>query len=353
MIKHDMRLESLTPKNKIKTKIDDGELHVPAEEANLGKHRHHICVPGKYILPFRIDMEVRIKYFKINQVASQLRLYINKGNVYFNGGHTSISDILTGDDVLPDFICHNFIPSKEYVNVSVMFGCEIMWVAVDGQFCFSSYKMPYMRLMRENALLDSLRNGVDIAICGGTATRLSIKSLAITEYEDDEPDMPAEFMDLPELSEFELFVKGLPFEIQDEMFKMDEFLLSDLKSSMKFRKSIKNGILTYKSSCGFRYEIKEYGAGEEILTCWAQSPNKPDYTNAVINKLAESSPVFAEKIFNRIHGCEVHSRGCKRTVTYEFMGKTKLSCCGRMPIKMDSCGFDDLRKFISAASEVV
>jgi hypothetical protein len=71
-------LESLTPKNKIKTKLENGELHVPAEEANLGKHRHHINVPGKFKLPFRIDMTVKLKFARTNQVASQLRFYIGK-----------------------------------------------------------------------------------------------------------------------------------------------------------------------------------------------------------------------------------------------------------------------------------
>jgi len=203
-------------------------------------------------------------------------------------------------------------------------------------------------------MTNSLSNGVDISICGGTATRLSIKSFSITEYEDDEPDIPAELSDLPELSGFELFVRGLPSAVQGEMFKMDDFLLNDMKSSMRFRRSInKNGHLTYESSCGFRYEIKEYGAGLTFMTCWVKTPKKPDYTNEIITKLAESSPELAEKIFAKIHGCEVHSRGCPRMVMYEFMGKAKQSCCGRMNIKMDSSGFDDLRRFIEAASEVV
>jgi len=352
-------LKSLMPKGKIKTKIENGEFHVPAEVENLGKHRHHINIPGKYKLPFCINMSVRVKYYELNQIASQLRIYIDKGSVYFNGGHTSVSDIITGDDVSPCFISYNDIPTEEYVDMSVMFGNEIMWVAVNGQFCFSSDKMPYMRLMHENAALDQIRDGFNISICGGTATRLSIKSFTVTEYENDEPDIPAELSDLPELSGFELFVKGLPLAIQDEMFIMDYFLMNEMKSSMRFRKSLsKRKIgsgqhLTYESSCGFRFEIKEYGAGLTFLTCWVKTPKKPDYTNEIILKLAESSSAFAEKIFNQIVGCSAHSRGCARMVIYEFMGTAKQSCCGRMNIIMDSSGFDDLRRFITAASEVV
>ena len=353
MKKHNIPLESLTPKNKIKTKLENGELHVPAEETNIGKSRHHINVPGKYKLPFRIDMAVKVKYLHTNQVASQLTWYIGNGMVYFNGGHTSASDIIAGDEIFPDFIRYNGIPSEEFIDISVMFGSELMWVAVDGEYCFSSKKVPYMGLLHENPMLDPIRNGVDISICGGTSTKLTIKSLAITEYEDDEPDLPEELTGLPELSIFDHFVNGLPSAVHDEMHELDKFLLDDMKGAIKFRKSIKNGNLTYQSPCGFRVEVFEYGAGGSFITCWAKNPKKPDYTNAIILKIAESLPDFAEKIFTLISGCEVHDRGCNRTVIYEFMGKSKVSCSGRMNIKMDPTGFEDLKKFIIAAGEVL
>ena len=350
MNKHNISVESFLPKNKIKTKIDNGALHVPAEVENLGKHRHHINVPGKYKLPFRIDMTARIKYYEINQIASQVRLYINKGNIYFNGGHTSATDIVTGDDISPCFIAYNDIPTEEYVDISIMFGLDVMWVSVNGKYCFSSEEMPYMRMLNEN----SLANGFDVAICGGTATRFSLKSFSIIEFEEDEPDIPNELMNLPVLTAFDLFVKGLPCTIQEEMFKMDAFLMDEMKKTMKFRKSInKMGHLTYESSCGFRFEIKEYGAGLTFLTAWVKTAKKPDYTNEIILELTKSSPDVALKLFDTILGCELHSRECQRTVMYEYEGNSKSSCCGRMNIKMDACGFDDLTKFVVAASEVV
>jgi len=353
MTKHDIPLELLLPKNRIKTKIENGALHVPSEVENLGKHRHHINIPGKYKLPFRIDMSIRVTYHEFNQIASQLRLCINKGNIYFNGGHTSVTDIITGDDVSPSFICFNDISSEEYVDITVMFGTDIMWVSVNKQFCFASDKMPYLSIMHENANLDTLSNGFDIALCGGTATRFSLKPLAVTEYHD-EPDIPEELVNLPELTGFEAFVKGLPSAIQNEMYGLDAFLMEEPKGTLKFKKSInKIGHLTYESTCGFRFEIKEYGAGLTFLTCWAKSPKKPDFTNEIIIELAKSSPDTAKKLFNKILGCELHSRECPRTVFYELMGETKSSCSGRMNIKMDASGFDDLKKFIITASTVI
>jgi len=333
----------LSPRGKIKTKFEDGVLHVPAEVENLGKSRHHIDVPGKYKIPFRIDMTARVKYYQLNQIASQLTLYINNGSVYFNGGHTSVTDILTGDDVPPSFIDYNDIPTEEYVDISITCGSEMIWVVVNGKFCFASDKIKH-----------AIDDTADISICGGTATRVSFKSFAVTEYEDDEPDVPAELTNLPDLPPFEMFVKGLPLAIQDEMFKLDEFLLVDMKLGMKFRRSInKKGHLTYEATCGFRFEIREHGAGLNFMTAWVKTEKKPDYTNEIILKLAETAPEFAEKMFEKVHGCEVHLRGCARTVTYELMGKRKLSCCGRMNIKMDANGFADLKGFIAAASEVV
>jgi len=73
MQSHNIPLEALKPK-KVKVKIENGELYIPAEEANLGKGRHHVAVPGKYKLPFRIDMTAKLKFIKTNQIASQLSI---------------------------------------------------------------------------------------------------------------------------------------------------------------------------------------------------------------------------------------------------------------------------------------
>ena len=305
-------------------------LYIPADVPNLGKSRNYINIPGNFKLPFRLDMAAKIDYHYLNQVASQLTLYVGNGTVYFNGGHVSATDIWTKSDIAPDFVRYNGIPEKEFAEISIFYGRDIMWVSVDGLYCFSTKKMSPM-------------DTVDISICGGTATRLSIRSLAITQYDENEPDIPLELSNLPELSELEQFLNGLPQEIISEMREMDEFL-----TAKKYRRSLKTGFLTYRSANGFRMEIKEFGAGKEIITAWAPTDKKPDLTNAVMNKLAETSHEFAAKIFDMILGCGVHSRGCKRTVAYEFAGKTKTSCCGRMNVQLNPQGLQDLRKFVEA-----
>ena len=343
-------LETLTPKKPTKVKIENGELHIPAEEAMTGKSRHHVIVPGKYTIPFRIDMTVKTKYLRINQLASQLTLYIGKGSVYFNGGHTSAVDIITADSILPNAVYHNDMQSGEFVDLSVTFGSEMMWASVNNKICFVAKNPRYVETQQDSATM----NGLDIIICGGTSTKLAIKSLIIAEYQNDEPDMPKEIVNLPELSAFELFVSGLHPQLHDEVIKTDKYLMNDMKSSLKFRRSIdKHGHLTYQSPFGFSYSIREFGVGEYHGTSWVKSPNKPDYTNEVLNYLAKTSPKLADKVFNNFHGCEVHERKCARMTTIDFNGKSKIICAGRIYFKMLPSEFDDVRKVIEATSEVV
>ena len=89
---HNIPLESFTPKGKTKIKLENGELHIPVEKLGLDKSRHHVYVPGKYKLPFRIDMKAKINFVKTG--PSQFTLYIGKGRIYFNEGRTCTSDIL-------------------------------------------------------------------------------------------------------------------------------------------------------------------------------------------------------------------------------------------------------------------
>lgn len=44
---HKILLETLTPKNSIKVKIENSELHISAEETMLSKSCHHVNVPSK------------------------------------------------------------------------------------------------------------------------------------------------------------------------------------------------------------------------------------------------------------------------------------------------------------------
>jgi len=347
---HDIIVESLTPKKPIKIKHESGELHIPAEEELLGKNRHYVTVPGQYKLPLRVDMTVKTKFIRTNQIASQLTLYIGRGQVYFNGGHTSAVDVLTADKIEPNIICHNDIPLGEFADISVIFGHEMMWATVNDKVCFVSNKAAYVKLLHENHSM----KGVLIAVCGGTDTKLTVKSFAVVEYENDEPDIPQELINLPELSQFELFVKGLPSAIHERLLKLDEYLLTDMKTSMKFRRTIdKTNHLLYSSPCGFQYTIREFGVGEEHETRWVQSPKKPDLTNQVMQELKKTYPEFADKIFRKFQICNPHSRFCERRTTVELNDEFINVCMSKIHFQMHPQDFDDVKRYITAVNKVV
>jgi len=341
---HLIPLESLAVKGKIKTKIENGEFHIPAEETNLGKNRHHFTIPGTYKPPFRICVTAKLEFKRTNQIASQLTWYIGRGNMYFNGGHTIGLDIFSGDKIVPDFLLHNYMPSQEFVEISVMFGHEMLWVSVDDKYCYATENAPYM--------LASLQNGLDIAMCGGTDTKLTIRSITITEYDNDEPDIPKELANLPQLSPFELYAKGLPLTVHEEMLALDEYLLADKK--LKFKRSIdKHGHLIYKSPCGLQYQIREYGVGKRHELHWVQSKTKPDRTNEVFKKMAEFSPEFAEKIFAKLKICSPHKRDCDLRTTIEFNGEARQVCRSKIPFKMHPQEFEDLKMVVKAAAKII
>jgi len=225
---------------------------------------------------------------------------------------------------MPDYVYYNDIPEKEYADISIVFGSELMWVTVDDICCYVTDKMSYIEIFRENSLSAIFANGLDISVCVGTHTKAAIKSFVVTEYENDEPDIPAEIADLPELSPFELYVKGLSAELQDAMFKTDEFFMQDMKNSLKFRRSIdKCGHLVYKSTCGFHYEIREFGVHNWHRANWRK---KPENTDMILAMIAETSPGLADRLFAGLQECNPHARECSARTTVKYKGMTKSTC---------------------------
>jgi len=351
-------LESFVPKSKNKVRIENDAFHLPAKEEQLGKARHHVSIPGEYKLPFRIDMTVCTRF--VNIQPSQFTVYIGKGRVYFNGGRVCGGDVLLGgksvlgDDGSPFYVYYNEIPEKEFVDISIVYGSKAMYVTVDEKIYYASKEMPYLKLLQDNAIPEEFIDGLGIGLCSGTHTTTAIKSLAITEYENDEPDILAKIVDLPEMSEFELFVRGLPPEVHDEVFRTDDYLLNETRDSLKLRRTFnKNEHLIYKSSCGFQYQIPEYGVRGHHLTYWVQSAKKPDRTNEIFSKLAESSPEFAKEIFRKLAVCTPHSRECKQRTKVKLNTKSVDVCMGKVSYEMLPFEFEQVRKVAAAAGEVV
>jgi len=359
---HNIPLESIIPKKNVKSKIVDGVLHAPAEQSQMHKNWHYFTIPNKYKLPFRIDMTADLQYIRHNQLTTRLKIYVGKGRVYFNGGHTSCDDIFTstnnsstGDNKVASYILNNEIPEKGYVDISINFGSDMMWVSVDGEYCYASNKLPYIKLLQENAVPGEFVDGVGIALGVGTDTMMRLKSFAVNEYEDNSQlQTPEKLLALPELSEFELFVSGLPLKIHESVRQLDEFLLNDMKN-LKFKRSIdKTNHLFYSASCGFQYTIRELGVEGKHETRWVQSAKKPDLTNKVIERLNESSPEFAEKMFGKLQVCSpTHKPTCARRTEVLLNGESKNVCMSKIQHEMLPETFEDVKTYIAVICEVV
>jgi hypothetical protein len=351
---HIIPLASVTPKNKIKTNLDENGLHIPSEIKANASGRNHVLLPGRYKLPFRIEMNVKMA---AANPPIQCTWQLGRGQIYFNGGHTSVADVVlaekssvSGDNQLADYVYYSGMPEKEYAVVSATLGSEMMWITVDGTVCYFSGRMPYQEMLRNGSLPRDAADGLALAVCGGTHTQLSIKSITVTEYDDDEPEIPAEIPGIPASSPFELYVRGLPPELHDEVFKTDAFFMDEIKNTMKFKRSIdKHGHLSYKTPGGFHYEIREYGA-----LGWhrAHFIKKPEYTGRVLDKIAESSPDLADRLFAELQACDPHARECARRTPVVFKGAEKSTCAGNMNFRWSPEGFGDLRRAVAAAGLV-
>lgn len=356
MIIHNIPLESFVPHGKVTLKMDNGELHMNGKASilNSGKkdaNKHYAYVNNKFKLPFRVDMTVK------KMDSDMFVLTVGKGHLCFSGGFIRRTDILTGENKPAKYEYDNDIPVNEYTNISVIYGSKMMWVVITDKYCYFSDTVPYIKLLKNDVIPEEFTEGLEFAISCGKS-KLIIKSLTVTEYENDEPDIPAEIANVPKMSAFELYVKSLPPEVQNEVIKTDEYLLKDMKNRLKFKRTIDNyGNVTYVSPFGFRYKMRSYDAGLLHDIAWHTGDN---YIIGTLNKLAEESPEFADKIFSNIRThivgrvCpECKFPNCRNAKTYEFNGKTKQSCGGALQFKWLPSEFEDVRKVVEAVSAVV
>ena len=150
---------------------------------------------------------------------------------------------------------------------------------------------------------------------------------------------------------------------------MDEYLMKDMKKTLKFKRKIEGGYpcckITYVSPWGFRYKIFisntylwhdnawiAYNTRREVDNFGGRK--KADYTIETLNILAEESPAFAELMFERIQECSLcHDGGsCSNWEVYTYNERKKVTCAwsNGMHFKMFPADFDDAKKVINAIS---
>ena len=375
MTTHHIPLKSILPKGKVTIDTGNDELCMTAITAINTEYvyqdapiRSFACIPGKFKLPFRIDMTIKID-------SPSLYLIIGKGHISFNKGmdNRSVTDIL-GNDYKPNtHEFNNFIPINKYVDISVTYGCKAMWINVNNELrCFSK-KDPYIKALKTDSLAEEWKDGFEFKIACDKRTQLTIKSINITEYENEEPIAPAgnitikapqSCLTVTENSNVDECIHGLSPDLQKEILRTDEYLLNDMKKSLKFKRKIEGGYpnsrITYVSPLGISYKIfiTDYLLSHDIG--WVDyntkreqekygGKKKADYTIETLKKLAETSLEFSNEIFSRMKECVSCSAdaACIHTKSYKYDGKTKISCGGRIHFKMFPSDFSDLRKMVS------
>jgi hypothetical protein len=367
---YNIPIESFKPHGKVSINIENEELHMTSY---TDMKTSYACLENKFKIPFRIDMTL-----KMDSPA----FYWIIGNALIGFGSEDSRnpyDIIEGKPKKPNtHIFDNYIPVNEYVDISVTYGRTAFWIVIGDECRCLSKKDPYIKVLKNNAALEEFTDGFKFAVACDKRTDLVIKSLSVTEYKNDEPSAPEEIhkregsSSLLEASGKPVFsdrIKSLPPRIQDEIMKIDEWLMKDMKKSLKFKRIIDPySKITYVSPWGFRYKITVHGAYMQHDVGWIGynakwlqekhgGPRKADYTIETLNKLSETSPEFAQEMFFRIkecNGCGGTAGGnCINRTVYEYNGERKVSCGGSVQFKMFPLDFEDLRKVMNAINEVL
>jgi len=212
--------------------------------------------------------------------------------------------------------------------------------------------------------------GFEFKITCAKRTNLSIKFFNITENvaepievaSSSEDNIPEVYKTVSQKPSFESCISLLSSELQQEVKKTNDLLLS--MNPMKFKRQIdKYGRkITYLASKqGFSYSLKisndiiEHSLWWYILTgskpeLWHR---KNDMMLPTLEKLAETSPEFANQIFLQLDDCVGCMASCRVKTPYEFKGKRKITCHGKVSFKMTPSDFQAARKMINAANSIL
>lgn len=367
--KHSIELNSVLSKGHIVKEIKNEMLSITTTQRLSNKFdkqdmqiNNYAYLPDTYKLPLRIDITLKID-------APGVYLFLGSGHLNFG---TPWSDNRRMDDIIEPShkirFFHNHIPINEFVDISVVYDFKAIQIIINGEERFYSVKEKYMK----SKLLAELNNtGFTFKIASDKNTSLIIKTLNITEYDEianiehhnavlPEPIKSNEAVTQDQKPEFDTCISMLPKEIHDEILKTDSYLRS-LKP-MKFKRQIEkhgNKITYLASDYGFSYTLY---LSNDIMThslCWYIITNgkpdswhrKADLMEATLKKLAETSPEYAEKMFNNLAECIGCYNPCLAKTPYEFNGKNKLACHGMMEFKMCVSDFEDARTFINEIAE--
>lgn len=372
MRKHNIELTRFLPKGQVACTYKDNMLYMTTNHAiPTGRFdaehlsiNSYIYLPNKYKLPLQIDMTVKID-------APGLYILLGKGHINFGtlwSDNRRIDDIVTPARKTMNY--HNHIDMNKFVDISLLYDFKEMQITINGEERYYSKKERYMKFPEFGEMNV---DGFELKIACDKLVNLCIKSFSITEYNDScsiihsDVELPAaitknEIIVPGEKPNFDKCISLLPAYIQNEIIKTDEYLKS-LKT-LKFKRQIeKNGNkITYvASNYGFSYaiylsnDIFDHSLQWYIITngkpeAWHR---KADMMEETLNKLASTSPDFAERMFYNLDDCVGCYKNCLAKTQYRLSDKYKKVCHGKLKFTMNVSGFEDVRTFIKEINNLV
>lgn len=290
MTEHHIDLSSLIPRGRIETKYADSVLDIWTTRSitpisfNLygdSYKGHCVALPGKYRLPLRVEMTVRLDY-------PSFFLFVGGGHISFASpwqDNRKIEDIAvqSGKPNQDHASYNNSLPYGKYAEISVTYNLNEMQILIDGDERFYSRRQAYVRAKN---LGDLNAEGFGLGLAVTKLSLLSIKSLTVTEYDGQAPVARGDFEiqnPRPAAEErvkptFESVIAGIPLETRFRVIETDIFLKS-LKP-LKFRRIVdKNGgkISYVASDFGISYAVSVSGAESMQNFGWYIVTNgKPD-----------------------------------------------------------------------------
>jgi hypothetical protein len=332
-----------------------------AEHLSINAYVH---LPDKFRLPLRIDLSVKMD-------APGLYLLLGKGHINLGtlwSDNRRIDDIVNPSRKTMNY--HNHMNMNELTDISVIYDLKEMQILINGEERYYSKKERYMKAPEFGKMNEE---GFEFKITCDKLVNLWIKSLSVTEYVDNcgilhsEVELPAavtknEAIAPGEKPTVDQCISLLPAHIQSEIMKTEEYLKS-LKP-LNFKRLIeKNGNkITYVASdYGLSYAIYlsndmfDHSLQWYIITSGKPETwhRKADRMEETLNRLAGTSPEFAERMFYSLEDCVGCYTNCLARTRYQFGEKHKMVCHGKLKFRMSTSGFEDARTFINEVNRLV
>jgi len=327
---------------------------------------HYISLPGKYFLPFRLDMTIKLEY-------PSLILLIGGGHLTFSTqwqDNRKIEDIVKSSGKPNQdhyFYNNNSLPLGEFVDISITYNFDEMQIIIGGEERFYSRKQVYMKAKN---LKERSTEGFPIGIAVSKLSKLSIKSITVTEYDEQAPITRGAFEEVsrhaneerPKFT-FESVISELPSEFQDEVIETDKFLKS--LRPLRFKRMVdkRSGKISYVSSdFGISYVLNASGTESMHHFGWYIVFNgkpetwhrKADCMEEALTEVAKINPQLAERIFYALSDCVgCYGQRCLAKTLYTFSGQKRLACHGRVVLRMCHDDFCDVREFLRYLNELM